>query len=523
MTRKGTVYLVGAGPGDRDLITLRGVECLRRADLVLYDYLVNAELLEHVREGAETICLGRHGEPRWSQEAIGDRMVAAARDGRTVVRLKSGDPMVFGRAAEELQVLSQAGIAFEIVPGITAALAAAASLGLPITSRDTASAVALVTGQESGEKPEGDQLDYQALAGFPGTLVFYMGVTTAAQWTEKLMAAGVPPDRPVALVRRCSWPDQRVVFCRLDEVVGRVVPRTLMPPPVIAVVGEAAAAGAAWIHRDPRPLHGETVVVTRPRHQARELGEAFRDCGATVLYQPALEIAAPGDWTEVDRRLDDLRRWDWITFTSANGVEFFFRRLGERGGDLRRLANARIAAVGPGTADALARVRVVGIEQPAAGFRAESLVEQLKDQVAGRRVLVIRGERGRDVLAEGLRARGADVEELMVYRSLDIQAWEPEVERVLRTQRSAWILATSPASARCLVRLVRNLSPEDPHGFSRWKWVSISRLTSDALRECGVENIREASEATSQAMVDTVLRDAREGHLESESDRPSVG
>jgi uroporphyrinogen-III synthase len=171
----------------------------------------------------------------------------------------------------------------------------------------------------------------------------------------------------------------------------------------------------------------------------------------------------------------------------------------------------------------LARVRVVGIEQPAAGFRAESLVEQLKDQVAGRRVLVIRGERGRDVLAEGLRARGADVEELMVYRSLDIQAWEPEVERVLRTQRSAWILATSPASARCLVSLVRNLSPEDPHGVARWKWVSISRLTSDALRECGVENIREASEATSQAMVDTVLRDAREGHLESESDRPSVG
>ncbi len=510
MTRKGIVYLVGAGPGDRDLITLRGVECLRRADLVLYDYLVNSELLEHVSSGAECICLGRHGEPRWTQQAIGERMVAAARDGLTVVRLKSGDPMIFGRAAEELLVLGEAGVGFEIVPGITAALAAAASLGMPITSRDAASAVALVTGQESGEKSEEDQLDYQALAGFPGTLVFYMGVTTAAQWTTKLMAAGVPADRPVALVRRCSWPDQRVVFCRLDEVVGQVVPRSLLPPPVIAIVGEAAAACAAWNHEDARPLFGETVVVTRPRHQAKELGEAFRELGASVVYQPALEIKPLEDWSEVDRQLDDLRSFHWIVFSSSNGVDFFFRRLRERGGDLRRLADVQVAAVGPGTADALARFQVAGIEQPAAGFRAESLVELLQDRVAGRRVLVVRAERGRDVLVDGLRTRGADVKELVVYRSEEVSTLEPEVARVLRPLSTAWVLATSSASARSLVRLLGDLSPSDATGTTRWRWVSISPLTSQTLRECGVEAIEEAAEATSQSLVETVLQRSRQ-------------
>ena len=506
MTRKGIVYLVGAGPGDRDLITLRGVKCLHRADVVLYDYLVNAELLEHVRSGVECICLGRHGEPRWSQDEICARLVAAANSGMTVVRLKSGDPMIFGRAAEELQALSDAGIPFEIVPGITAALAAAASLGLPVTSRDSASAVALVTGQESGEKSEGDQLDYRALAGFPGTLVFYMGVTTAAQWTSKLMDAGMSPDCPVALVRRCSWPDERVIFCRLDEVVASVVPRSLLPPPVIAVVGEAAAGGLPRAWHDARPLRGETLVVTRPRGQASELGEAFRELGAQVLYQPALEIHPPQDWSPVDRRLEDLGGWDWIAFTSANGVEFFFQRLFHRGGDLRRLAGTQVAAVGPGTAEALTRLGVVGVEHPKAAFRAEALVEYLGERVSGKRVLVVRAERGRDVLASGLRSCGAEVEELVVYRSIEVEELRPEVSEVLEASPEAWILATSSASARGIVRLVRAIPADPSVAVARWKWVSISSLTSTALRESGVEAIVEAEEATSASLVEAVLR-----------------
>ncbi len=237
----GKVYLVGAGPGDPGLITWRGVECLRRADAVLYDYLVNPRILTHAQPGTELICLGRHGGDRIvPQSEINERMIALARRGRTVVRLKGGDPTIFGRLAEEIDALTTAGIPFEIVPGITAAVAAGSYAGLCLTQRDEASAVAFVTGHEQDDK-SASGLDYAALARFPGTLVFYMGVTTARQWTTALIAAGKPAETPAAIVHRCSWPDQRVITTTLGHVADEIASMRLRPPAIV-VVGEIAVS-----------------------------------------------------------------------------------------------------------------------------------------------------------------------------------------------------------------------------------------------------------------------------------------
>jgi uroporphyrinogen III methyltransferase / synthase len=235
--RLGKVYLVGAGPGDPALITVRGAQCLAEADLVLYDYLVNPELLQYVPASARQVCLGHpHGGRETLQHEINQRMVAAAREGQTVVRLKSGDPFLFGRGAEEVEVLTAAGIPCEVIPGVTAALAAASHAGIPITHRDLASAVAFITGHRRGDKA-GPELDYRSLAQFPGTLVFYMGMTTSRQWSDALLRGGRSPDTPVAIVRRASWPDQETSFCTLRTLADLIEQRALCPPAVI-VVGE---------------------------------------------------------------------------------------------------------------------------------------------------------------------------------------------------------------------------------------------------------------------------------------------
>jgi uroporphyrinogen III methyltransferase/synthase len=237
---RGKVFLVGAGPGDPGLITLRGAQCLAEADLVLYDYLVNPQLLEHVRAGAEQLSLGHpHSGREMLQHEVNERMIAAAREGKTVVRLKSGDPCVFGRGAEEVEALIAAGIPYEVIPGVTAAFAVASHAGIPITHRDLASAVALITGHRRGDGA-GAELDYEALARFPGTLVFYMGMTTSRQWSEALLRGGRSPDTPVAIVRRASWPDQETIRCTLGTMADLIQQRGIHPPAVI-VVGEVVA------------------------------------------------------------------------------------------------------------------------------------------------------------------------------------------------------------------------------------------------------------------------------------------
>jgi uroporphyrinogen III methyltransferase/synthase len=505
----GKVYLVGAGPGDPGLITWRGVECLRKADVVLFDYLVNARILVHARPGAELVCLGGHAAKSAAsdsnkpgdvskrimpQSEVNRRMIELAHAGRTVVRLKGGDPAVFGRLAEETEALAAAGVSMEIVPGITSALATGSYAGIMLTHRDEASAVALVTGRETDEK-QAAALDFAALAAFPGTLMFYMGLTTANQWTAELIKHGKPADTPAAIVRRCTWPDQTVVRTTLARIAEEIA-AAKMRPPVIIIVGSLAATMANnWFVS--RPLFGQRVLVTRPLDQAETLCSQFDELGADCLIQPAIQISPPEDWSAVDSAIDRLGEFDWLVFSSSNGVRFMVERLLERGGDLRKLASVKIAVMGPGTGEELERYHLKADMRPEQ-YRAEALAEMLRGEARGRRFLLARASRGREVLSEELLAAGAHVEQIVVYRSNDVPEPNPEIAASLAAGRIDWISVTSSAIARSLAKMFGQ-------ELCKSQLASISPITSATIRSLGFEVAVEAIVYTMDGVVDAIM------------------
>lgn len=495
MTAPGKVYLIGAGPGDPGLISLRAVELLGRADAVLYDYLVNPLLLRHCRPDAQLISLGKHGTGRvWTPAQICTRLVELAQAGATVVRLKSGDPLVFGRASEELEALARHAIPFEIVPGITAALAAAAYAGIPLTQRDTASAVALITGQEDAEKSE-TSLDYAALARFPGTLALYMGVTTVQHWSQALLAAGKPPTTPVAILRRVSLPDQTRLQTTLGEVAD-LITRQRLRPPVVFLIGPAAAQ-TDWAWFECRPLFGRRILVTRPAEQADDLAQPLSELGAEILVQPILEIHPLPPQSAIPFSEQELRQFDWLVFSSRNGVRCFFDALAGRGLDLRAVGQAKLAAIGPGTAEELARYHLRADVIPTT-YQAEGLADALAGAAAGQRFLLVRASRGRDVLAERLAAAGGQVTQQVVYQSRDVPAADPQIAQQLRAGQIHWTTVTSSAIARGLVRLFG----ED---LRQTRLASISPLTSSVLAELGFSPAAEARRATMAGVIEAIL------------------
>ncbi len=420
---------------------------------MLYDYLVNVSVLQHVPRQAETIGLERHGRvSQWDQAAINARLVADAQAGRTVVRLKCGDPLIFGRAAEELQALTAAGVPFEIVPGVTAALAAGAYAGIPLTHRDHASAVALLTGQENSGKSE-SLMDYEALAQLSGNAGDLHGDHVGAQLdsaTDRRRPGtrlSRRPDLPLQLARSAG------PACRLDELADRVAPDSEFASPAVAVVGPVSQLDLAldWFQR--RPLFGRRVLVTRPRHQAAALERSLRDLGADVVIQPAIEITDPEDWQPVDRALHRLSEFDYLVFASANGVEKLLTRLLELELDLRALGRLQLAAIGPGTAEALATYHLRADLLPNQDYRAEGLLQALRDRAQGKRFLLAHANRGRELLAEGLRAAGAAVEQIVVYRSVDVTQPDNTVIQLLDQRQIDWLTVTSSSIAGSLVRL----------------------------------------------------------------------
>ena len=416
--------------------------------------------------------------------------------GRRVVRLKGGDPAVFGRLAEEIDALEAARIDYEIVPGVTAGLAASSYAGVPITRRDVASAVALVTGHE-GDSPAPPALNYAALAAFPGTLVFYMGVTTAQEWTAALIAAGKLRETPAAIVRRCSWPDQTTIRCTLGTIVEQLQ-TAHMRPPVVMMVGEAVSLTQtqSWFVR--RPLFGKRILLTRPIDRADALWQPLTELGADCLVQPAIEISPPDDWRPVDQVLSRLAEFDWLVFSSVNGVQFLINRLLETGGDLRSLAGVKLAAIGPGTSDELAKfyLRVDG--QPADVYRAEALAALLANNAEGMKFLLARASRGREVLAETLRSAGGEVEQIVVYSSTDVAKPDPEIAAALAAGRIDWITVTSSAIAKSLAKMFGD-------DLGKSKIVSISPVTSATLRELGFQPAAEAVSFTMSGIVDAVV------------------
>lgn len=486
----GTVYLVGAGPGDPGLLTLRGRQCLELADVVLYDGLVSPLLLRFTHAACERTsrAAGPQGK-RLDQAEINARLIAAAKAGKTVVRLKGGDPFLFGRGSEEAAALAAAGVPFEVVPGVTAAIAAAAYAGLSLTHRELASSVAFVTGHEDPAKSE-TSLDYEALARFPGTLVFYMGLHRLRAIATALVAAGKKIETPACVISRATTAHQRTIEGTLGDLAERANEAALHAPSLI-VVGECVQQRKeiAWFEH--RPLLGQRIAVTRPIHQAEPVIEQLLLRGAEPVPMPLLEIGPPTDWAPVDRAIAALTEFDWLVFTSANGVDAFFGRLWETGHDLRALSALKIAAIGPATAARLAafhlRTDVVPEE-----YRAEGLVAAVQPAVNGKRVLWAGADRGRAVLAEGLATAGASVHKIVVYESRDVASLTPAPIDLLSRGELDWIPLSSPSMARRLAELLPDAAKV--HLGKSVRLASISPVTTEAAREAGLPISAEATE-----------------------------
>jgi uroporphyrinogen III methyltransferase / synthase len=481
----GTVYLVGAGPGDPGLLTVRAVELIARADVILHDRLIPDGALAGARADAELVFVGkRGGGEQVPQDEINRLLLDAAHAGRTVVRLKGGDPFVFGRGAEEALLCLEAGVPFEVVPGVTAGVAAPAYAGIPVTHRDVASAVAFVTGHEDPGKPE-SALDWPALAAFPGTLVFYMGVRALPRIAERLVAAGRPPAEPVAVVERGTLPGQRTLLATLADVGERAAAERIRAP-AITLVGPVARLGErlAWLER--RPLHGRTVAVTRARPQASALAARLRELGAAVVEAPAIRTQP------LDTHLPELSTYDLLCLTSPTGVGALFERLP----DARALAGITIAAIGPGTARALAEHGIRADVVPERSV-AEGLVEALAG-IDVRRALIVRALAGRDVLPDALRERGAEVELLALYETVA----EPlDGDTAAAAAQADYVTFTSASTVRFFLEAAGAL--DGP------RVASIGPATSAALREAGLEPDLEADPHTPDGLIAALVADAQ--------------
>ncbi len=482
-----TVFLVGAGPGDPALMTKRSLDLIARADVVIYDRLIPDGALDGARPDAQLIFAGKEGGGEQVPQAETDRLlVEHGRAADIVVRLKGGDPFVFGRGGEEAEILRAAGIAFEVVPGVTAGIAAPAYAGIPVTHREAASAVAFLTGHEDPSKPE-SVLDWRALAAFPGTLCVYMGVRQLAGISAKLIEGGRSAQEPAALIQRGTYPGQRVVVATLESL-AEVAREQKFGAPAIALFGPVAALREriAWLER--RPLHGRSVGVTRARAQASGLARRLIDLGAGVVQAPTIRIR------HLEGPAPQLSDFDLIVFSSANGVEALFERLDAAGLDARAFTGGRVAAMGPGTARALVAHGIRADIVPER-FVAEGMVEALAG-VSIRRALIVRAAEGRDVLIEALAHRGIEVELLPVYETVV----DPLDERTLAALDGVDYVTFTSASS------VRNYL--DAGGSTDARLISIGPATSDALRERGLMPDVEATQHDLDGLIQALVADA---------------
>jgi uroporphyrinogen III methyltransferase/synthase len=509
----GKVYLVGAGPGDPKLITIRGLEALRKSDAVVYDRLASPRLLAEAKPGADKIYVGklpdRHTMP---QDEINRLLVELAAQGKTVTRLKGGDPSVFGRVGEEAEALAAAGIPFEIVPGVTSAIAVPAYAGIPVTHRDYSSSFTVVTGHEKPEKLD-STVDWEKLAR-TDTIIFLMGVSRIELIARRLVEHGRAADTPVALVRWGTLPEQATLTGTLADIADRVRAADFQPPAVI-VVGRVVRLRErlAWFER--KPLFGRRILVTRTRAQASELAERIDELGGEPVLFPVMEMRPPQDpavLEQLDRVLGRLDTYDWIVFTSANGVDHFFQRLRERRIDIRTMHRSRIAAVGPKTRELLEERGLTAEALPAGDYRAEGLLEALRPILQpGARILLAKGDLARSVLPDTLRAWGMDVEEIVTYENVPAKADASEIVDLLEQGMIHYIPFTSSSAVRRLFDAIAACGKEPLAVLARARIASIGPLTTGTARELGLTVHVTAGESTIASLLDAIVEDSRRG------------
>jgi len=499
--RRGIVYLVGAGPGAADLITLAGVRCLERAEVVIYDYLANPRLLEHAPPDAERVLVGKHGGgQRVEQEVITQLLLARARAGKAVVRLKGGDPFVFGRGGEEAEALALAGIPFVVVPGVTSAVAVPAYAGIPLTHRDLASSFTVLTGYEYPDKSEA-AVHWDAVARRGGTLVFLMTTRQLRLNMERLLAAGMAADTPVAVIRWGTVAEQQTLIGTVATIADLTEAQRLQPP-ALAVVGDVVRLRErlAWCER--RPLFGRRIVVTRPRTQAASFIDRLTRAGADVLPFPTIAIAPPASWQPLDDALDRLERFDWVVFTSVNGVEMFFQRMQARRLDVRRLHRARVAAVGPETARAL-EARGLLVDVVPESFRAEGVAQALEQaRVRGAHILLPRAAGAREILPVMLRAAGATVDEVTSYQTVRPPVDASELRSLLRDRRVHLVTFTSSSTVRNFLDLLGSEAIALLRGVAIG---CIGPITADTARAAKLEVVIQPRDYTVAALAEAIV------------------
>jgi uroporphyrinogen III methyltransferase/synthase len=481
---KGKVYLVGAGPGDPGLITVKGLECIERADVLIYDFLAPPILLKHAPENAEIIYVGKKGgDHTLLQEQINSLIVEKAKSGLTVTRLKGGDPFIFGRGGEEAEVLINAEIPFEIVPGVTSAIAAPAYAGIPLTHRKFTSTLAFVTGHEDPLKEE-SSIDWSALAKGIGTIVFLMGVKNLPYITSRLISHGMHSDTPVALIRWGTTPRQITVTGTLDTIVERVEDAGLKPPAVI-VVGRVVKLRKIMRWFENRPLMGRSIVVTRAREQASELVKRLSDLGAECLECPTIKVAPPDDLKPLDMAIENLSTYDWLIFTSVNGVNFFFNRLFAKNKDVRALSNVHTAVIGPATAKRLFDFGLQSDIVPES-YRAESIIKAFAGKdINGKKILLPRAKEARPILPSELARMGAVVDEVTAYCTRAVQVNADLILKRLREKTIDLITFTSSST----VQNFHSLFPSgDLENLMRGVVVaSIGPITADSALNLGFD------------------------------------
>lgn len=480
----GMVYLVGAGPGDPRLITLRGVECLQGAQVVVYDYLANEQLLAHAPHDAERIYAGKiGGRHNQEQDEINRLLVEKARQGYKVVRLKGGDPFVFGRGGEECEALAAAGVAFEVVPGVTAAVGAAAYAGIPLTHRDVTASVAFVTGQEGKDKDE-SAINWENLALGNGTVVFYMGITSLRRNMQRLIEHGRPRQTPVALVRWATMPGQQVLHGTIADIADKAESFGFKPP-AVTIVGEVVNLRDRLSWFDTRPLSGRRIIVTRAADQAAEFSAILTDLGACVLECPTIKLTEPASWHDLDAAISKLQSFRWLILTSVNSVRFFFERLKLLGHDARAIGSCKVCAVGPKTAEAVTAYGIYPDLIPH-DFKAEGVVAELsKTSLHGQHVLFPRADRARDVIPSELEHLGAHVTAPIVYRNMLPDRICPEAVLALEKRSIDCITFTSSSTVLNMVELLgADLLANMLQGVAV---ASIGPVTSKTCRELGLK------------------------------------
>ena len=501
---KGMVYLVGAGPGDSGLITVKGLECIKKADVIVYDRLAGKELLSFAKTGAELIYAGKSPAGHTlKQEEINGLIAQKALAGKTVTRLKGGDPFVFGRGGEEAQALARAGVPFEVVPGVTSAVAAPAYAGIPVTHRKSASALSIITGNEDPDKGT-SSIDWPKIATGAETLVFLMGMSNLPGIVSKLVENGRPCTTPAAVVMWGTTARQKTVTGTLADIVQKTQEAGLENPAVV-VVGEVVSLRDDLNWFEKKPLFGLKVLVTRPSEQAGALSEKLKELGCEVLALPAIEISAPENFDRLDRAIEELPSFEWVVFTSANGVEYFFKRLFELGYDARRLFSAHVCSIGPKTAQALKNYGIAADYMPGE-YRSEEIAGLLLKLIgAGDRVLLPRADIAPPELALALKKAGAEVVEVTAYRTLKPgrtgHPYDRDAIQRLKAGKIDVVTFTSSSAVRNFVEIA-GIDPSTLNGLAHV--ACIGPVTAGTAGQLGIVPDIVASEHTAEGLANAI-------------------